>query len=115
MITWFYENEIYYYCNSRRSYGEVQLAPKSFNFASQVQLVWCVAQIESARKFFNSHFLAENTGFLNECTVENSRQQPAKMSEDLVVASENQNTVLSFEKMPWYIFLVKNLLHAISK
>lgn len=35
--------------------------------------------------------------------------------EDLVAASENQNTVLSFEKMPWYIFLVKNLLHAISK
>ena len=79
MITWFYENGIYYYCNTIRSYGEVQLAPKSFNFASQVQLVWCVAQIESARKFFNIHFLAENTGFLNEYTVENFRQRPAKM------------------------------------
>lgn len=30
--------------------------------------------------------------------------------EDFVVASENQNTVLSFEKMPWYIFFGKEFI-----
>ena len=70
-----------------------------------------------SEKIFYSHFLA---GFLNAYTVENSRQRPPKMWRfsgrlQKEVASENQNTVLSFEKMPWYIFLANNLLHAISK